>query len=111
MCRNRTLARAIEDLATNITISMMSQAQLTTTFSAIVATTRNRDLDAVCLGEGWGLGRLERGDGKGRRGKENDLRLRFGALVDGEGRAVGESKVGFGIAERVVTLRKGGRYV
>ena len=29
MCRNRTLARAIEDLATNITISMMSQAQLT----------------------------------------------------------------------------------
>lgn len=29
MCRNRTLARAIEDLATNITISMLSQSQLT----------------------------------------------------------------------------------
>ena len=81
-----------------------------TTFSAIVATTRNRDLDGVCLGEGWGLGRRGESDreGKGR------LRLRFGALVEREemtGRRFGESTVGFGVAERVVTLRKGGRYV
>lgn len=83
-----------------------------------MATTRNRDLDGVCLGEGWGLGRRNEGrrggsgesdgdEGKGR----SRLRLRFGALVEEEGRAVGENKVGFGVAERVVSLRKGGRYV
>ena len=82
-----------------------------TTFSAIAATTRNRDLDGVCLGEGWGLGR--RGESDGEEGKRR-LRLRFGALVEREemtGRPLGESKVGFGVAEKVVTLRKGGRYV
>ncbi|KAG4433198.1 hypothetical protein IFR05_011306, partial [Cadophora sp. M221] len=130
MCRNRTLARAIEDLATNITISMMSQSQLTTpnstkvtishyptrnvyrydalylilsygiallfttlgislgmfsfhrngvihstSFSAIVATTRNRDLDGLSQGHSLGTVPVDK--------RLRRTRLRFGILVGG----------------------------
>ncbi|KAE9364981.1 hypothetical protein N431DRAFT_488253 [Stipitochalara longipes BDJ] len=38
-CRNKTLARAIEDLSANITISMMTSSNLTTTNSAMAEVT------------------------------------------------------------------------
>ncbi|CCD34467.1 predicted protein [Botrytis cinerea T4] len=53
MYRNQTLGLAIEDLYHNITISMLSATQLIngvahgTAFSALVATTRNSELDAL----------------------------------------------------------------
>ena len=55
-------------------------------------------------------GGRDESDGEGGKGRLR-LRLRFGSLVEEEERAVGENKVGFGVAERVVALRKGGRYV
>ena len=154
MCRNRTLDRAIEDLANNITISMLSVANFTknatvpmriltienvysynsqnlfisygivilvtvaavavglmslvqngvyhdTSFSAFMATTRNRDLDALaegsCLGSSQGL---------------EKERLMFGVL-DGQkeggyvGGVVKEQHAAFGLPGTVVRLRKG----
>ncbi|KAH8685694.1 hypothetical protein BGZ60DRAFT_522978 [Tricladium varicosporioides] len=169
MCRNRTLIHAIEDLANNITISMLSSSNLvsqnaqtvpvtyftaqniylydaknlvisysiaalftlfvltigflslkfngvahSTSFSAIIATTRNAELDAVS--KGHSLGALPAG--------LQGVRLRFGELVGNggmkEGMAVGEGvsasgregsgHIGFGKVENVVPLRRGGRY-
>ena len=87
-----------------------------TAFSAMIATTRNRDLDKVSRGHSLGalpLGYTEMkvrfgmllGDGE-KRGDEWD------AVVDvKEGGVMGARHLGFGAAERVAGLRKGGRYV
>ncbi|TVY80657.1 hypothetical protein LSUE1_G004906 [Lachnellula suecica] len=166
MCRNRTLLRAVEDLANNITISMLSSANLVSqnattvdvlyfptaniykydsrnliisysiaalftiagmcigffalqyngvahsaAFSAIVATTRNHDLNAVSRGHSLGALPLE----------HETLRVRFGELVKGGGGGHAEDEwddgrgdvrhIGFGAAENVLSLRKGGKYV
>jgi hypothetical protein len=161
MCRNRTLARGIEDLANNLTISMLSSANFTTntttqitssttqnvyrydkrnlfisygavivvtlfvllvgllslisngvyhdgSFSTIMATTRNPDLDA--LSQGACLG--------GRKDiAENNLM--FGVLTQNEsseikgtvsydsGYRAAARHVAFGLEGYVVRLRKG----
>lgn len=85
-----------------------------TAFSAIVATTRNRDLDEVSKGHSLGALPLE----------HTGIRVRFGVLVGEAGKGVGdeasdggndrvggERHLGFGAAEKVLRLRRGGRYV
>ncbi|KAI9746050.1 MAG: hypothetical protein M1818_000731 [Claussenomyces sp. TS43310] len=166
MCRNRTHLKAVEDLANNITISMLSSASFvnqngttvdvqyfetqnvykydsrnlilsysiavlfavlctsvgifalqyngvahSSAFSAIVTTTRNHELDAVSKGYSLGALPLE----------HTSMRVRFGELAsegekawdrgsDGNGTSTGRH-IGFGAAENVVTLRRGGKYV
>ena len=161
MCRNRTLARGIEDLANNLTISMLSSANFTTntttqvtslstqniyrydkrnlfisygavvvvtlfvllvglaslisngvyhdgSFSTIMATTRNPDLDAISQGACLG--------------GTKDIAVRnlmFGALTQNEssemkgsvsydsGYGAAVRHVAFGLEGSVVRLRKG----
>ncbi|TAQ89052.1 hypothetical protein B7494_g2621 [Chlorociboria aeruginascens] len=164
MCRNRTLLNAVEDLANNITISMLSSATLvnqnattvdvlyfntqniykydsrnliisysiaafftvlcacvgffalqyngvahSNAFSAIIATTRNHELDRVSKGHSLGALPLE----------HTSMKVRFGEIAkEGEkawDERSGESErgtvrhIGFGAAENVLTLKRGGR--
>jgi hypothetical protein len=154
MCRNRTLDRAIEDLANNITISMLSSANFTrnttvpmriltvenvysynsqnlfisygivilvtvvavavglvslvqnsvyhdTSFSAFMATNRNRDLDVLaegsCLGRSQGLQKERLMSGVLNSEKEGGY----------ERGVVREQHAAFGLPGTVLRLRKG----
>ncbi|TVY32893.1 hypothetical protein LSUB1_G007637 [Lachnellula subtilissima] len=154
LCRNHTLERAIEDLAANITISMMTSSALTSiskitttiyhfptrnlyhynslylllsyglaflftalsiglglytfhtngvihasTFSSIITTTRNGELDEISKGSSLGNLTLDK--------ELKMLRLRFGA-IDTDGKF---ERAGFGVGDKVGALKKGGRYV
>lgn len=79
-------------------------------FSAVIATTRNHDLDAVSRGHSLGALPLE----------HTSMKVRFGELMrdgektwdddgnDGEG---GPTRhIGFGAATKVLSLKKGGKY-
>lgn len=77
-------------------------------FSALIATTRNPDLDI--LSEGHSLGALPLDSDVA------NVRLRFGVLVreergTTEDGAEGGEHIGFGLAERVVKIKRGGAYV
>ena len=88
-----------------------------TAFSAIIATTRNKELDEAS--KGHSLGALPMGN--------SEMRLRLGVLVGGKGKTdagrddsvndgeegggFGGRHIGVGPAERVVRLRKGGAYI
>jgi hypothetical protein len=78
-----------------------------TAFSAIAAATRNPELDVVSRGQSLGALPL----------KDTGLKMRFGELVGAtvkgdeiEGRETA-SHIGFGAADNVLNLRKGGKYV
>ncbi|CZR68847.1 uncharacterized protein PAC_18747 [Phialocephala subalpina] len=130
MCRNRTLDRVIEDLATNITISMMTSPQLlkpnSTSATVSFSPTRNVynynpfylffsyglallfTLFSLTLGLyafiSNGLDLLSKGNSLGALPKNKSMkkvRLRFGGVDSGEEYAA------FGAVERVRKLRRG----
>ncbi|KUJ06311.1 uncharacterized protein LY89DRAFT_633084 [Mollisia scopiformis] len=160
MCRNRSIALAVEDLAGNITMSMLSSSDLTsqnstnvpvlyattrnvyqynsrnliisysiaiffalislcvgfysvlangvvhsTAFSAMMATTRNSELDMLSTGHSLGAVPLAT--------EMSGVKLRFGVLVKNgvvEEDRDGARHIGFGFEEDVLQLRKGGKY-
>lgn len=76
-------------------------------FSAIVATTRNPDLDALSRGQSLGVLSLDKDLVK--------VKIKFGELIT-EAHDIGEqahtaSHIAFGITERVARLRRGGEYI
>lgn len=164
MCRNQTLLRAIEDLATNITLSYLSSSDLTDTsttfktietsntqnyylyrplylvlpygiallfssitaviglysiylngvshsmsFSAILATTRNQQLDMLTRGASLGAEPLNK--------DISEAKLRFGPLLSsseidqGQSRQVDVPHIAFGYEKGIGSLRKRGAYV
>lgn len=161
MCRNKTLALAIEDLANNITISYLGSPDLTnsnttfrnittsdtvnvyeyhpfflvlsygiglffaaiaaligifsvyangvshsSSFSAIIATTRNSDLDSLTQGLSLGAEPLQT--------HIMEAKLRFSSLLGRETSYTTEQdsvpRLGFGLEEKVGRLRKGQAY-
>jgi len=80
-----------------------------TSFSAMIAATRNRKLDELM--EGYSLGDAVKDE------KIAKTRLKFGAIKDaegGEGENVGEKdvrRVAWGLEDDVVSLKKGGVYI
>lgn len=167
MCRNQTLLRAIEDLATNITLSYLSSSDLTDTnttfktietsntqnhylyrplylvlpygiallfasitaviglysirlngvshsmnFSAILATTRNLELDTLTRGASLGTEPLKK--------DISEVKLRFGPLLSSTGissehlepeHRENAPHIAFGYEKTVGRLRKRGAYV
>ncbi|KAH9206119.1 hypothetical protein DL95DRAFT_233747, partial [Leptodontidium sp. 2 PMI_412] len=153
MCRNRTLARAIEDLAANVTISMLASSELTsagtnmtpvtvnlvqniyiyksfllvisyglallftipglvigiwafctngvshsTSFSAILLTTRNMGLDEISEGHSLGVFPLDPDLGK--------TKLKFGGVqIEGKW-----NRAAFGRENEVLDLKVGNKY-
>jgi hypothetical protein len=78
-----------------------------TAFSAVVATTRNTDLDALSKGHSLGALPLDKGMA--------DVKLRFGELGkgdewrnDGQQEGEGAVHIGFGLENGVARLREGG---
>lgn len=69
-----------------------------TSFSALITTTRNSELDQLSRGHSLGALPLDK--------KMMDVKLRFGELPGGDG-----THLGFGFAEEVRGLKKGGVYV
>ncbi|CCD46776.1 hypothetical protein BofuT4_P114820.1 [Botrytis cinerea T4] len=113
-CRNHSLARGVEDLAANITINLFSEPKLlkqnamnvpafyangvvhSTALSAIIATTRNPDLD-ILAGENF-LAKTSLSKDIG------NLKVRLGVM---RGERPGEERVVLGRPEEVGELEKG----
>ena len=75
-----------------------------TSFSALITTTRNPRLDTLSRGHSLGALPLDK--------RVLGAKLRFGELNEGGGDwGAGETHLGFGFAENVGMLRRRGRYV
>jgi hypothetical protein len=74
-----------------------------TSFSALITTTRNSKLDSLLRGHYLGALPLDK--------KVLKAKLRFGELNEGDSNWLGKAHLGFGFAENVTGLKKNGKYV
>jgi hypothetical protein len=74
-----------------------------TSFSALITTTRNSKLDSLSKGHSLGALPLDK--------KVWTARLKFGELNEGDNNWLGERHLGFGFVENVTRLKKNRKYV
>lgn len=109
-CGNLVLSYGIALLFTGLIVSLgfyfldRNGVAHSTTFSALITTARNSQLDQ--LSKGNSLGALPLGE------KTMNVKLRFGELPEFTGDwDVGNKHLGFGFADDVRELKEGGFYV